>query len=288
MKTRIFDIQRGSFVDGPGIRTIIFFQGCNLRCEWCHNPESWEAKTRLMVFGNRCTHCGACAQVCPAHAISPEGVTDRSICVLCGACVEACPNNARSLCGRQAETSELVQIALKDRDYYQKSGGGVTVSGGECMLQIDALEALLAMLHENGVDTAVDTAGNVPWTFFERILPLTDHFLYDLKALTPERHLALTGVGNDLILSNYRRLLQTCAQKVIVRVPVIPGANDTGDEMEKICAFLNQYPPAKTEFMPYHRLGEGKNAALGQSVFTAETPSKARIDALYRMCGVKN
>ena len=102
MKTRIFDIQRGSFVDGPGIRTIIFFQGCNLRCEWCHNPESWEAKTRLMVFRNRCTHCGACAQVCPARAISPEGVTDRSICVLCGACVEACPNNARSLCGRQA------------------------------------------------------------------------------------------------------------------------------------------------------------------------------------------
>ena len=284
MKTRIFDIQRGSFVDGPGIRTIIFFQGCNLRCEWCHNPESWEAKTRLMVFGNRCTHCGACAQVCPAHAISPEGVTDRSICVLCGACVEACPNNARSLCGRQAETSELVQIALKDRDYYQKSGGGVTVSGGECMLHIDFLEAFLRLCHENGLRTAVDTAGNVPFSAFERILPHADLFLYDVKCVTEETHIAGTGASNRLILDNLRRLLKTRADSIIIRVPVVPGFNDNEEEIGKIAAFFRAHGrPAKIELLPYHRLGENKNAALGRDGFTAEPPSKelmARLNAL--------
>ena len=283
MQARIFDIQRGSFVDGPGIRTTVFFQGCNLRCVWCHNPESWERKNVLMVYESRCTHCGVCAIGCPAGAIDRTGHTDRTKCVLCGACVELCPNEARSMCGREIDTADLLRTVLKDRNFYEDSGGGVTFSGGECMLQIDALQEALEALHRDGVDTAVDTAGNVPWAFFERILDTTDHFLYDIKCLSPSLHRKLTGADNALILDNCRRLMEICPEKTIVRVPVIPNANDTGDEMERVGAFLAGFHPALVEYLPYHRLGEGKWNAMGKPAFTARIPDKGRIEQLNRL-----
>lgn len=285
MKARIFDIQRGSFVDGPGIRTTIFFQGCNLRCLWCHNPESWEARTQLMYFENRCTHCGFCASFCPEGAIAADGATDRAKCIACGKCTDVCPSDARSMCGRDEEIAALVARCLRDRDYYANSEGGVTVSGGECMLQIDALAQLLAGLKQAGISTAVDTAGNVPWESFERILPATDYFLYDIKCLSPQLHKALTGVSNERILENYRKLIELCPQKVIVRVPVIPGANDVDGEMERTAEFLRAHAPSKVEFLPYHRLGEGKLPAIGRELFTAEMPDKARIVRLKSLSG---
>lgn len=283
MKARIFDIQRGSFVDGPGIRTTIFFQGCNLRCIWCHNPESWEARTQLMYFENRCTHCGLCASFCPSGIIAADGAFDRDRCVACGRCTDVCPNDARSLCGRYEEISDLVKRCLKDCDYYANSEGGVTVSGGECMLQLPALKELLEALKQAGVSTAVDTAGNVPWESFEQILPAVDYFLYDVKCLSPQLHEMLTHVDNRRILENYRRLVDLCPEKVIVRVPVIPSANDVNGEMERVARFLREYAPSKVEFLPYHRLGEGKLPAIGRAAFTAEPPSQERIECLQAL-----
>ena len=281
----IFDIQRASYVDGPGLRTTVFLKGCNLRCRWCHTPESQDGRPVLLRYPTRCTHCGVCAAHCPAHAISADGATNPALCTVCGKCTLYCLNDARKLCGRTMSAEEALAAVLPDRPYYDATGGGVTVSGGECMLHVDFLEALLALCHENGLRTAVDTAGNVPFAAFERIMPHADLFLYDVKCVTEETHIAGTGVSNRLILDNLRRLLKTRADSIIIRVPVIPGFNDSEEEIGKIAAFFRVHGrPAKIELLPYHRLGENKNAALGREGFTAEPPSKelmARLNALF-------
>ena len=281
----VFDIQRASYVDGPGLRTTVFLKGCNLRCRWCHNPESQDERPVLLCYPTRCTHCGVCAAHCPAHAVSADGATNPALCVACGKCALYCLNDARKLCGRLMSAEEALAAVLPDRPYYDATGGGVTVSGGECMLHIDFLEAFLRLCHENGLRTAVDTAGNVPFSAFERILPHADLFLYDVKCVTEETHVAGTGASNRLILDNLRRLLKTRADSIIIRVPVVPGFNDNEEEIGKIAAFFRAHGrPAKIELLPYHRLGENKNAALGREGFTAEPPSKelmARLNALF-------
>lgn len=281
----VFDIQRASYVDGPGLRTTVFLKGCNLRCRWCHNPESQDERPVLLCYPTRCTHCGVCAAHCPAHAVSADGATNPALCVACGKCALYCLNDARKLCGRLMSAEEALAAVLPDRPYYDATGGGVTVSGGECMLHIDFLEAFLRLCHENGLRTAVDTAGNVPFSAFERILPHADLFLYDVKCFTEETHIAGTGASNRLILDNLRRLLKTRADSIIIRVPVVPGFNDNEEEIGKIAAFFRAHGrPAKIELLPYHRLGENKNAALGREGFTAEPPSKelmARLNALF-------
>ena len=281
----VFDIQRASYVDGPGLRTTVFLKGCNLRCRWCHNPESQDERPVLLCYPTCCTHCGVCAAHCPAHAVSADGATNPALCVACGKCALYCLNDARKLCGRLMSAEEALAAVLPDRPYYDATGGGVTVSGGECMLHIDFLEAFLRLCHENGLRTAVDTAGNVPFSAFERILPHADLFLYDVKCFTEETHIAGTGASNRLILDNLRRLLKTRADSIIIRVPVVPGFNDNEEEIGKIAAFFRAHGrPAKIELLPYHRLGENKNAALGREGFTAEPPSKelmARLNALF-------
>ena len=164
IKATIFDIQRGSFVDGPGIRTTVFFKGCNLRCKWCHNPESQSPKKQILFYKDKCTGCGKCKTVCPYN---------HENCDFCGKCALFCPNDAREICGKEYTIDEVLKEILKDKDYYGQDGGA-TFSGGECMLQIDFLEEILKSCKENGVRTAVDTAGNVPWEYFEKILPYTD------------------------------------------------------------------------------------------------------------------
>ena len=281
----VFDIQRASYVDGPGLRTTVFLKGCNLRCRWGHNPDSQDERPVLLRYPTRCTHCGVCAAHCPAHAVSADGATNPALCTACGKCALYCLNDARKLCGRLMSAEEALAAVLPDRPYYDATGGGVTVSGGECMLHIDFLEAFLRLCHENGLRTAVDTAGNVPFAAFERILPHADLFLYDVKCVTEETHIAGTGAGNRLILDNLRRLLKTRADSIIIRVPVVPGFNDNEEEIGKIAAFFRAHGrPAKIELLPYHRLGENKNAALGREGFTAEPPSKelmARLNALF-------
>ncbi len=271
MKGMLFDIQRASTVDGPGFRTTVFFKGCNLRCAWCHNPESQSAVPQLLFYQERCTHCGLCERVCP------YGLRK---CDLCGKCADACPQEARSLCGMEYTVEDAMKKILPDRLFYQTSGGGATFSGGECMLQLGFLKELLDSCKKEKIHTAVDTAGAVPWRSFEEILPYTDMFLYDVKSMNSQRHKEYTGVGNEQILENLSRLLQM-QKRVWVRVPIIPGVNDTLEEMRALRAFLlaNGYPK-KVELLPYHRMGEMKWKALGQKATLFNPPSAEQVDTL--------
>jgi len=264
MKAVIFDIQRNSYVDGPGIRTTVFFKGCNLRCRWCHNPESWQPEPQMLFYKKRCISCGKCLSVCPEHSES---------CILCGRCTLFCPQDAREICGKTYTVEEVFREVVKDRQYYQSSGGGVTCSGGECMLQAELLTELLRLCKENGIHTAVDTAGNVPWESFLSILPYTDLFLYDVKCLTEEKHIAGTGVSNRLILDNLQKLSAEFAGDICIRIPVIPGFNDMPDEMEKIAVFLQKIRQCSVEFLPYHGLGEHKYEALDMAAEKFSVPS---------------
>ena len=234
LRTVIFDIQRSSFVDGPGTRTTVFFKGCNLKCAWCHNPEGQSPKPRMMLYKNKCTGCQKCKEKCP-HALEK--------CELCGECALYCPHGAREICGKEYTVAEVMSVILKDKLFYDCSGGGVTFSGGECMLEIDFLEEILVECKKHGIRTAVDTAGHVPFEYFERILPYTDLLLYDVKCFDSAKHKLYTGVGNELILDNLERLLRSSVP-VWVRIPIIPTVNDSEEEMRTIKAFLSScgYP----------------------------------------------
>ncbi|MBE6690504.1 MAG: glycyl-radical enzyme activating protein [Ruminococcaceae bacterium] len=274
MKATIFDIERNSYVDGPGIRTTVFFKGCNLRCAWCHNPESQSALPQMMFYKNKCTGCGKCKEKCPNHLES---------CELCGKCTIYCPHDAREICGKEYTVDEVMREILKDKVFYENSGGGVTFSGGECMLQIDFLEEILKACKQNGIHTAVDTAGNVPFECFERILPFTDLFLYDVKCFDSEKHKRYTGAANELILSNLEKLLKT-GRSVWVRIPIIPSVNDDEKELQHIRAFLRSCKyPEKVELLPYHAMGEHKYAAIGKEVKMFSVPSEEKMSKLKKI-----
>ena len=267
----IFDIERNSYVDGPGIRTAVFFKGCNLKCAWCHNPESQSASPEILFYENKCTGCGKCKEKCPS---APEK------CTLCGTCALYCPNDARELCGKKCTVDEVLGEIIKDKALYENSGGGVTFSGGECMLGIDFLEEVLKRCKENGIHTAVDTAGHLPYAFFERILPYTDLFLYDVKCADSEKHQKYTGVPNGQILDNLRHLLER-GVPVWVRIPIVPTVNDTEEEMKRIKDLVFSYgTPKKVELLPYHALGEHKYAALGKKAESFSPPSEEDVKRL--------
>ena len=271
MRVAIFDIQRCSYVDGPGIRTTVFFKGCNLRCAWCHNPESQSPNPQLLFYKNRCTGCGKCKEKC-AYFLEK--------CDLCGKCALYCPSDAREICGKEYTVDEIVCEIVKDKAFYESSGGGVTFSGGECMLQIDFLTEILKVCKENGIHTAVDTAGHVPYDYFERILPYTDLFLYDVKCYESKKQKRYTGVGNEQILDNLKGLLSTDAH-VWVRIPVIPTVNDSPEEMESIRDMLRSFgTPEKVELLPYHAMGEHKYTAIGKEAITFSVPSEEKMTRL--------
>ena len=267
----IFDIQRNSYVDGPGIRTTVFFKGCNLRCAWCHNPESQSGLPQMMFYKNKCTGCGKCKEKCP------NGMEK---CDLCGKCTIYCPHDAREICGKEYTVDEVLREIVKDKSFYESSGGGVTLSGGECMLQIDFLEEILKACKESGIHTAVDTAGHVPYERFEKILPYTDLFLYDFKCFDSEKHRRHTGVGNELILENLKTILAT-GTPVWVRIPIIPTVNDTEEELQCIKRYISSCgTPEKIELLPYHAMGEHKYAALGMNVQTFGVPTSEKMKHL--------
>ena len=273
-KAIIFDIARSSFVDGPGIRTTVFFKGCNLRCAWCHNPESWKAETELMFYRDKCTACGACLRNCP---------NDLKSCDFCGRCEHYCPNDARRICGKEYTAKEIFDEVARDKIFYDTSGGGATFSGGECMLYPDFLCDVLALCKDNGIHTAVDTAGNVPWESFLKVLPYTDLFLYDIKLMDSDLHKKYTGVSNELILQNLAKLLN-CGANVFIRVPIIAGINDSASEMQKIKAFFDEHGcPQKIELLPYHKLGESKAHAIGKEPVLFDAPGKEKMDELNKI-----
>ncbi len=265
MKALIFDIERNSFVDGPGIRTTVFFKGCNLKCRWCHNPESQSAKKEILFYKDKCSGCGRCKDLTIADANF------------------FCLNDAKEICGKEYRVDEVLEEVIKDKPFYENSCGGVTFSGGECMLQIDFLIEILKKCKENGIHTAVDTAGHVPWTYFEKILPYTDVFLYDIKAMESKIHEEYTGTGNERILENLSGLLKAKAS-VWVRIPVIPGVNDTEEEMKTVKAFfgVNGYPE-KIELLPYHAMGTHKYSALDKKAEEFKVLDKNKIEDLRNL-----
>ena len=274
MKATIFDISRNSYVDGPGIRTTVFFKGCNLHCAWCHNPESQSVTPQMMFYKNKCTGCGKCKEKCPSALEQ---------CDLCGKCTLYCPHDAREICGKEYTVDAVLREILKDKSFYEASGGGVTFSGGECMLQIDFLEELLKACKDNGIHTAVDTAGHVPYEWFEQILPYADLFLYDLKCFDSQKHREYTGVGNERILENLKRLLATNTP-IWVRIPIIPTVNDTEEEMQSIKAHIFSCGnPEKIELLPYHAMGEHKYDAICKIAPTFYAPSEEQMNRLRRV-----
>lgn len=268
----IFDIKRASTTDGPGVRTVVFFKGCNLDCPWCHNPEGKSRGAEVAYFREKCISCGSCRTAC-------ENV--RAQCKrACGACVDRCPTGARKLYGKEYSAEELLEIIEADRLYYDATGGGVTFSGGECMLQMDLLTALLKLCKRRGLHTAVDTAGHVPYERFEQILPYTDLFLYDIKCFDREKHRQYTGVGNEQILANLERLLAS-GKSVWIRIPIIPTFNDTVEEMQRIKGFLATcQPPKRIELLPYHAMGNDKCSALGLEVHEFAPPTPEVMERL--------
>ena len=280
----IFDIQRGSYVDGPGIRTTVFMKGCNLGCAWCHNPESQNAKPQRMFYKNKCVLCGKCVTVCPSGALTFDNspVLNPEKCTLCGKCALWCPADAISVCGKTMDTEAVFREVRKDKAFYETSGGGVTVSGGECMLCPDFVAELLDKCKKDGIGTAVDTAGNVPFESLEKVIPFTDIFLYDIKCVTPDVHKKFTGVVNNRILNNYK-LLISLGKRVIVRVPMTTECNANDAEFPKIAAFLNEYKPEKVELLPYHALGENKYRAIGREPEIFHAPSKEDMERFKGM-----
>ncbi|MFV0422498.1 choline TMA-lyase-activating enzyme [Oleidesulfovibrio sp.] len=270
-KARIFNIQKYNMYDGPGVRTLVFFKGCPLRCKWCSNPEGQLRQYQVLYKKDSCIHCGACVPVCPAgvHRISESkllhGFVEGAECIGCRKCEEVCPSSALAVVGEQKSISELLDIIEEDRPFYETSGGGVTLGGGEVMMQPEAAVNLLMACKQHGIHTAMETCGYAKAEAYQQAAQYTDLFLYDIKHMDSDRHYELTGVRNELILSNLTWLLEN-KHNVKIRVPLLKGANDSEEELRLMIDFLKPYQDYKNfkgiDLLPYHKMGVGKYSQL--------------------------
>jgi pyruvate formate lyase activating enzyme len=262
----VFNIQRYSIDDGPGIRTTVFLKGCPLRCTWCSNPESQAAEPEVSHSGALCKRCGHCAQVCELRAITvtDSGThIDRAVCNNCGRCVEACSYQAMKMLGRRMTVEEVLREVIKDKQYYEISGGGVTVSGGEPLFQPQFVAALLRQCRENGVHTCVETCGFGSRRDLDEILTHADLVLFDVKVVEEATHVRLTGRGNRVILDNLDALIAR-GIPLVIRVPVVPGQNDAGEQIADLARIMKAKDLKTIELMPYHKYGSGKYEMLGR------------------------
>lgn len=294
----ITNIQKFSIHDGDGIRTTVFFKGCPLKCEWCHNPETQRFEREMQVDREKCTGCGTCQAVCPAGAVHMEDghpVLDAAACTLCGKCVNFCPAGLREIVGQEYPVRELVRELMKDQMFYEESGGGVTFSGGEVMaMDMDFVLAVARELKKQGVTLTIDTCGYVPYERFQMLLPYVDTFLYDVKVKDPELHKKYIGTDNSLILDNLVRLARDGA-RIYIRIPTVKEVNGNEQNMRETIAFLQEYDihPAQVNLLPYHDTGSGKYRKLdmeykGTDLHAPEREEMEALAALFVDAGFKN
>jgi pyruvate formate lyase activating enzyme len=301
-KGLIFNIQKFSLHDGPGIRTIVFLKGCPLACIWCPNPESQSTAPELIYSSDRCIgteECDRCGVVCLERALTEDDdgkmCVDRSICDGCGDCAFVCPSHALEGSGEWVGVDDVVRIVEEDDAFYTRSGGGLTVSGGEPLAQGAFVLALLNAVRSRGIDTAIETSGLCTWKTMRDVAPLTDRVFFDIKCMDPEKHEQVTGVSNRKILQNFQRLRAEFPEvDVVVRTPVIRGVNDSEDDIRAIVEFVNDAGGATAyELLPYHGFGEPKYAKLGKhyGLSHLEPPSDERMKGLQRIatrCGASS
>ncbi|AIQ60094.1 glycyl-radical enzyme activating protein [Paenibacillus borealis] len=294
LQGNIFNIQRYSLHDGPGIRTVVFMKGCPLRCRWCSNPESWLSAREMYYDAGKCIGteaCGFCLAACGRGAIADDPVSgkvkiDRGLCVQgCLDCAAVCPSRSLDVYGRLMTVEEVLKIAGEDSLFYQRSGGGLTLSGGEATAQIGFAEALLAGAKRRRIHTAIETCGYSPWNHFSRLLPSLSMIHYDLKSLNEQAHLQFTGVSPRLIKENLERLSRSFERSnIIVRTPVIPGFNDSAEAIAEIAEFVSSLGGIRHELLKYHRYGSVKYGLLGRSYeLGQEELSEEKFAALTRV-----
>ena len=285
MTGRIVDIKRFAVHDGPGIRTTVFLKGCSLACLWCHNPESISGRPELAYYEQKCIHCGSCVAACPVGAHSMENgrhVFDRSKCIGSGDCAQVCLGNALVFYGKEMTAAEVMAVILEDVSFYEHSGGGLTLSGGEPLLQHLFCREVLQLAKKQPLHTAIDTCGAVPWKNFESVIDLTDLFLFDVKHMNSEDHRRVTGSGNELILENLTRLSET-GKAIEIRIPLVPGINDDDANIARTGQFLSRLKNiTKVRVLPYHSFARSKYAALGKkdTMPDVASPSDEKLDQI--------
>lgn len=284
MKGMIFDLKHYAVHDGPGIRVTVFFKGCPLHCLWCHNPEGISKKPELMLMPNRCARCGDCVRACQFGALSQksdgEVVADRSKCTLCGDCVKACQREAIGIVGQEVSVDDILKEIEKDRVFFDQSGGGVTLTGGEPLFQPELAEALIDSLHQRGIPVALDTSGYAPEETFLRLAKKSDLVLFDLKVMDRAKHVEYTGVSNELILKNLKALDDLHTTPIWIRFPLVPGVNDDQKNLEQMADFLIELKSVKMiNVLPYHKGGVDKFHRLGRDgeFKVYEQPSQEKV-----------
>lgn len=286
----ITNIQKFSIHDGDGIRTTVFFKGCPLKCVWCHNPETQRYEREVQFDAAGCQSCGSCVNICTGHALHLEnGVPerDKDMCVYCEKCTVYCPKGLREIVGKDYTPAELVKELKKDLMFYEDSGGGVTLSGGEVMtMDKDYITDIVRRLHKEGIDVTIDTCGFAPYENFEAILPYVHTFLYDVKAIDPKLHEEYVGVDNALILDNLVKLARNGA-RIYIRIPMIRGVSATEENIRATIEFLheNGITPAQVNLLPYHNTGSHKYAKVGM-IYQGEeleAPDDEEMNAYVQM-----
>jgi pyruvate formate lyase activating enzyme len=286
-KGSVFNIKRFAVDDGPGIRTTVFLKGCPLRCWWCHNPEGQNSSLELMYRQKRCIMCGECTKTCPNHALSLGAKhlsINRRICSLCGECAKKCPSEALTIVGEETSVEEVMREINKDSAFYEESQGGITISGGEPLLQIGFTDAILNECKKRNVHTAVDTCGYASHETIERIKNKVDLFLYDLKIMNETKHKKYTGKSNGPVLENLKTLAEN-GNDLLIRFPVIPGISDDEKNVKRIANLVFSYGLKRICLLPYHRAGIEKyrNLGRGYRLNSTKVPSEQKLNAIKKL-----